>query len=272
MLQPYLVSLKQLLYTHIVQLRYTHIVLPQSRRRSSMGLRLSAEMNLHVSRHMLSDSSERGGYPCAMIPNVGFGALLPDDSALLPDDSGIYPSPVLPPTSEPYRQCVFQLCYVIPGVTSHRLDDRVVCVRWQLTPIIEVHLASSPYHFFPFYLTGLGIRKCACCQYIQFKHNHATLGLKARLQTCEGCFAVRYCNAACQLEDWPNHRADCRALHNIALTADLVRRRLYTLNTQAPTPTQAQILQGIFLRRNRQPHYPNPNLAGIMQIADFAGD
>lgn len=31
----------------------------------------------------------------------------------------------------------------------------------------------------------------------------------AKLQICAGCKAVRYCSAACQLEDWPRHGPQC---------------------------------------------------------------
>ena len=139
------------------------------------------------------------GHPCAEFWGIGFGALNDD---------------ILPPASEPEAQCFFTMYDVHPGVISHRLDDLVMCKRWQLA-------AEPPAQFRLFYFEGMSRRECGGCGYIQFKasRNHGTFppqdretfGLKARLRTCDGCHVVHYCNPACQLRDWQNHKSACKA-------------------------------------------------------------
>jgi hypothetical protein len=40
----------------------------------------------------------------------------------------------------------------------------------------------------------------------------ASCGRRATdMQRCKACKGVQYCSAACQKQDWPDHKHDCRA-------------------------------------------------------------
>ena len=143
---------------------------------------------------------------CAEFNNVGFGALI--------NTLG------LPPADQPQAQCWFQVFYIFEGVQATMLDNLVMCKRRQLS--------STSGEFRLFCITGMCSRVCAhaACSHRQYKLMapqivpsrlvgqvllDGTLGGKPRLQVCDDCWQVHYCNAACQHADWASHRCTCRA-------------------------------------------------------------